>query len=115
MQTRKGQSIEDASMEMIEQEIGTHGYNEEEWPVVRRVIHSTADFDFARTNAIVFRNNAIKNGIDAIRKRCSIVVDVNGVIGLLNKQNPKEFGNELVCKISDPDVATIAKKENKTR
>lgn len=115
MQTKKGQSIEDASMEMIEQEIGTHGYNEEEWPVVRRVIHSTADFDFARTNAIVFRNNAIKNGIDAIRKRCSIVVDVNGVIGLLNKQNPKEFGNELVCKISDPDVATIAKKENKTR
>ena len=115
MQTRKGQSIEDASMEMIEQEIGSHNYSEKEWPIVRRVIHSTADFDFARKNALVFGNDAINSGINAIKKGCGIVVDVNGVIGLLNKQNPKEFGNELICKISDPGVMSIAKKENKTR
>ncbi len=115
MQTRKGQSIEDASMEMIEQEIGSHDYTEKEWPIVRRVIHSTADFDFAKKNALVFKNDAITHGINAIKKGCNIVVDVNGVIGLLNKQNPKEFGNELICKISDPDVISIAKKENKTR
>ena len=47
MQTEKGQSIEDASMKMIEDEIGSHNYNKKEWPIVRRVIHSTADFDFA--------------------------------------------------------------------
>ena len=46
MQTRKGQSIEDESMQIIENEIGNHPYNEQEWPIVRRVIHSTADFDF---------------------------------------------------------------------
>ncbi len=115
MQTKKGQSIEDASMEMIEQEIGSHNYNEMEWPIVRRVIHSTADFDFAGKNEIIFLNNAIENGMAAIKNGCSIVVDVNGVIGLLNKQNPNDFGNKLVCKISDPNVANTAKKENKTR
>jgi len=115
MQTRKGQSIEDASMEIIEQEVGHHNYNKMEWPIVRRVIHSTADFDFAGKNEIIFKNNAIENGMLAIKSGCSIVVDVNGVIGLLNKQNPKDFENKLVCKISDPNIANIAKKENKTR
>lgn len=115
MQTRKGQSIEDASMQMIENEIGSHNYDEKEWPIVRRVIHSTADFDFARVNAIIFRNNAIQSGVKALRDGCSIVVDVNGVSGLLNKQNLKRYGNQLVCKISDPKVAEIAKKEGKTR
>ena len=47
MQTEKGQSIEDASMAVIEKEIGKHPYDKMQWPIVRRVIHSTADFDFA--------------------------------------------------------------------
>ncbi|KAG2474266.1 MAG: hypothetical protein NPMRth3_4820001, partial [Nitrosopumilales archaeon] len=58
MLTEKGQSIEDASMQVIENEIGSHNYNEKEWPIVRRVIHSTADFDFARNNSIIFHNDA---------------------------------------------------------
>ena len=55
MQTKKGQSIEDASMKMIEDEIGAHNYNEKEWPIVRRIIHSTADFDFADKNRLIFK------------------------------------------------------------
>ena len=47
LQTRKGQSIEDESMEIIEREIGSHPYTDMEWPIVRRIIHATADFDFA--------------------------------------------------------------------
>jgi precorrin-8X/cobalt-precorrin-8 methylmutase len=115
MQTKKGQSIEDASMQMIEDEIGTHQYNEREWPIVRRIIHSTADFDFADKNKIIFQENAIQSAMDALKKGCSIVVDVNGVIGLLNKQNPKDFGNKIICKISDPEIMKIAKLEGKTR
>ena len=53
MQTRKGQSIEDESMEIIEREVGSHPYNKMEWPIVRRIIHATADFDFAGENKIV--------------------------------------------------------------
>ena len=115
MQTEKGQSIEDASMQMIEDEIGVHQYNEKEWPIVRRIIHSTADFDFASDNKIIFHKDAIESGMNALRNGCSIVVDVNGVIGGLNKQNPKDFGNNIVCNISDPKIMELAKKEGKTR
>ena len=115
MQTRKGQTIEDESMQIIENEIGSHSYNEQEWPIVRRVIHSTADFDFARDNKIIFHNDAIKNGLEALKNGSSIVVDVNGIIGLLNKQNPKDFGNNVICNISEPSVMEAAKEAGKTR
>ena len=115
MQTRKGQSIEDESMKIIENEIGPHSYNEQEWPIVRRVIHSTADFDFARDNKIIFHKDAIKNGLKALKNGSSIVVDVNGIIGLLNKQNPKDFGNNVICNISEPSIMEAAKEAGKTR
>ena len=115
LQTRKGQSIEDESMEIIEREVGSHPYNDVEWPIVRRIIHATADFDFAGENKIVFHKDAITSGINALKNGCSIIADVNGVIGGLNKQNPKDFGNNLICNISDPDLAERAKQENKTR
>ena len=115
MQTKKGQSIEDASMQMIEDEIGSHPYNEKEWPIVRRIIHSTADFDFADKNKIIFHKDAIESGMTALKNGCSIVVDVNGVIGGLNKQNPKDFGNDIVCNISKPEIMELAKKDGKTR
>ena len=115
MQTRKGQEIEDESMQIIESEIGSHSYNEMEWPIVRRIIHSTADFDFAGENKLLFHKDAISNGINALKNGCSIVADVNGVIGLMNKQNPRDFGNDLICNISDPVLMESAKKAGKTR
>ncbi len=115
MLTEKGQSIEDASMQVIENEIGSHNYNEKEWPIVRRVIHSTADFDFARNNSIIFHNDAIENGLNALKTGRSIIVDVNGVVGLINKQRVKEFGNNIICKISDSEIVLQAQKENKTK
>ena len=115
MQTRKGQGIEDESMQIIDDEVGPHQYDKFQWPIVRRVIHATADFDFAEKNKIIFHKDAVMNGINALKEGCSIVVDVNGVIGGMNKQNPKDFGNKVICNISDPDIAERAKKENKTR
>jgi len=102
-------------MQIIESEIGSHSYNKMEWPIVRRIIHSTADFDFAGENKLLFHKDAISNGINALKNGCSIVADVNGVIGLMNKQNPKDFGNDLICNISDPVLMESAKKAGKTR
>jgi precorrin-8X/cobalt-precorrin-8 methylmutase len=102
-------------MEIIEREVGSHPYNDMEWPMVRRVIHATADFDFAGKNKIVFHKDAITSGISALKNGCSIITDVNGVIGGLNKQNPKDFGNNIICSISDSSLAERAKQENKTR
>jgi precorrin-8X/cobalt-precorrin-8 methylmutase len=115
MITQKGQSIEDKSMEIIENEIGSHPYSKDEWPIVRRVIHSTADFDFARQNMIVFHKNAISSGINALKNGCNIIVDVNGVIGGLNKENLREYGNKAICNISEQKIVEEAKKLNKTR
>lgn len=102
-------------MEIIENEIGSHPYSKDEWPVVRRVIHSTADFDFARQNMIVFHKNAISSGINALKNGCNIIVDVNGVVGGLNKENLKEYGNRTICNISESKIVEEAKKLNKTR
>ena len=115
MITQKGQSIEDKSMEIIENEIGPHPYAKDEWPIVRRVIHATADFDFAGQNMIIFHKNAISSGINALENGCNIIVDVNGVIGGLNKENLREFENKTICNISDPNIVEQAKKLNKTR
>jgi len=115
MITQKGQSIEDKSMEIIDSEIGTHPYSPDEWMIVKRIIHSTADFDFARQNKVVFHKDAIQSATDALKKGCNITVDVNGVIGGFNKDNMKKFGNQVICSISDPQVIEEAKKLNKTR
>ena len=115
MQTEKGQSIEDESMQIIESEIGTHNYNESEWPIVRRVIHATADFDFAKNSKLIFSDNAIASGISALKNGCNIIVDVNGVLGGMNKQNLKDFGCNAICNISNPQIVEEAKKFNKTR
>ena len=115
-QVRAGQSIEDASMRIIDEEIsGEHPYDDTEWPVVRRVIHATADFDFAGANRMLFHEDAIESGINALRNGRAIITDVNGVIGGLNKQNPRDFGNEIICRISDPSVAAAAKEKALTR
>jgi len=115
MITQKGQSIEDKSMEIIDKEIGSHPYSPDEWIIVKRIIHSTADFDFARENRVVFHKDAIDSGIEALQRGCSIVTDVNAVIGGLNKDNMKKFGNKVICNISDPLVVDEAKRLNKTR
>ena len=115
MQTRKGQSIEDESMEIIEREIGQHPYKGHEWKIVRRVIHSTADFDFAGKNGLVFHKDAVNAGIEALKSSKNIIVDVNGIIGLLNKQNLVDFKTNVICDISNPDVVKEATKLNKTR
>lgn len=115
MQTEKGQSIEDASMQMIEDEIGVHSYAGGQWQIVRRIIHSTADFDFAAGNRVVFGGNAVDAGIAALKSGCDIVVDVSAVLGGLNKQNPRDFGNRVICNIAEPRIAETAKSNGWTR
>ena len=83
MQTRKGQEIEDESMQIIESEIGSHSYNEMEWPIVRRIIHSTADFDFAGENKLLFHKDAISNGINALRVASSHFVTLDNLQQIL--------------------------------
>lgn len=107
--------IEKLSFEIIDAEIGSHGYNELEWPIVRRVIHATADFDFARKGKIIFHNNPIDSAFDAIKNKCHIVTDVDMVLSALNKKSIADLGLKSACYISDKTLSDKARLYNKTR
>ena len=109
--------IEENSMKIIESEIGIHGYTKAQWNIVRRVIHATADFDFAKPdkNGIIFSTSAIENAFGAFKQRHHIVVDVDMVLSGINKKSVAKIGTNLICNISNKDVFEISKNQNKTR
>jgi precorrin-8X/cobalt-precorrin-8 methylmutase len=109
--------IEENSMKIIESEIGIHGYTKAQWNIVRRVIHATADFDFAKPdkNGIIFSTNAIENAFSAFKQRRHIVVDVDMVLSGINKKSVAKIGTNLICNISNKEVVEISKNQNKTR
>jgi precorrin-8X/cobalt-precorrin-8 methylmutase len=107
--------IEKLSFEIIDAEIGSHGYNELEWPIVRRVIHATADFDFAIKGKIIFHNNPIDSAFNAIKNKCNIVTDVDMVLSALNKKSISDLGLKSACYISDKTLSDKARLYNKTR
>jgi len=107
--------IEKRSFDIIESEIGGHSYNEYEWVIVRRVIHATADFDFAKSGKILFHEKAIDSCFNALERKCTIVTDVDMVVAALNKKSIADLGLSAVCYISDPLVAEQARKLGKTR
>ena len=107
--------IEKKSLKIIDTEIGQHDYNELEWAIVRRVIHATAEFDFARRERIIFHRNAIESASKAIRNKCNIVTDVDMVHSARNKKLVTVLGLKAVCYISDNSLANESRKLNRTR
>jgi len=107
--------IEKKSFEIIDSEIGNHDYNEPHWAIVRRVIHATADFDFAGSGKILFHKKTIESAFDAIKNKCAIVTDVDMVLAAINKKSLADLGLRALCYISDVRVAEEARKAGKTR
>jgi precorrin-8X/cobalt-precorrin-8 methylmutase len=107
------EAIEAESFRIIADELGEHSFSPDEFAVVQRAIHSTADFDFART--LRFAPGAIRSGIEAIRGGRSIVADVQMIQAGINKPGLKKFGGEVHCFISDDDVVAAAKEAGLTR
>jgi precorrin-8X/cobalt-precorrin-8 methylmutase len=113
--TERAFDIEKRSFEIIDSEAGPHGYDAMQWPLVRRVIHATADFDFAGKGRILFHKRAIESAFSAIRNKCAIVTDVDMVLAAINKKSLADLGLRTACYISDAGVAEEAKKLGKTR
>ncbi len=105
--------IEARSMELISAELGERSFPAEVLPVVKRVIHTTADFDYA--DNLVFSPGAVERGVAAIRAGCVVVTDTQMARSGVNKQVLEGFGGECVCFMSDPDVAAEAKARGVTR
>lgn len=113
--SEKAFDIEKRSFEIIESEVRNHHYNENEWVIVRRVIHATADFDFACKGKILFHRKAIESAFNALRQRCTIVTDVDMVLAAISKKSITDLGLKTVCYISDTMVAEEARRLSKTR
>ncbi|SFS53351.1 precorrin-8X methylmutase [Marininema halotolerans] len=111
--TTRPQEIEDLSFRMITEELGAHSYSPEEFRVVQRVIHASADFDLGRS--FVFHPKAVKAGVEAIRKGCAVIADVQMVQVGISKPRLSQFGGDVRVYISDKDVMQEAKKLETTR
>ncbi|KPC68226.1 precorrin-8X methylmutase [Laceyella sacchari] len=111
--TTKPQEIEDLSFQMIADELGAHDFTPEQFPVVQRVIHATADFELGRS--VVFHPDAVRAGIQAIQAGKPIVADVQMVQVGINKMRLGKFGGDVRVYISDSDVMAEAKRLGTTR
>ena len=104
--------IEKRSMEIIESGLSA-GIPEENRAVVKRVIHCTADFDYAEN--LIFSENAVQKAVAALRGGCDIVTDTQMALAGINKTAAAKLGCEVHCFMSDPDVAEDAKERGCTR
>lgn len=111
--TVQPQEIEELSFQIITDELGEHSFTEEQFPVVQRVIHASADFDLGRS--LVFHPDAVKSGIEAIRSGKIVVADVQMVQVGISKNRIEKFGGQVKVYISDRDVMEEAKRLNTTR
>lgn len=105
-------AIEARSMEIIESELKTE-IPPENKAVVKRVIHATADFDYAEN--LAFSPHAVEKALDALRRGCRIVTDTQMAKSGINKAAAGKLGCEIDCFMSDPDVAEEAKARGCTR
>lgn len=105
--------IERRSMEMITEELGGRVLDPLQAPVIKRVIHTTADFDFA--DNLFFSPDAVERGMEALRQGARIVTDTNMAWTGINKKVLGRFGGEALCFMADEDVAEAAQKNGTTR
>lgn len=111
--TMRPEEIEAASFRIIDAEAGAHGWPEPGWQVVRRAIHTSADFEYART--MVFSEGAVERALAAIRGGAPIVTDTTMALAGISRPRLAPFGSTLACHVADPDVAGQAAQAGITR
>ena len=105
--------IEKRSMEIIAEELGEVKLDEEKLSIIKRVIHTSADFDYVRT--LHFSEDAVQKALEALKNGATIVTDTNMAKAGINKAGMDKLGCKAVCYMADPDVAAQAKIEGSTR
>ena len=111
----KPQEIETKSFEIIGEELSRRGIviPKEQEPVTKRVIHTTADFDY--TDTLVYSENAVQIAKQLILDGADIVTDTNMALSGINKKILAGYGGQAHCFMADEEVARIAKERQVTR
>ncbi len=109
----KPMDIERRSFEIITQILGDRKLDPENELVIKRAIHTTADFDYA--DNLVFSPHAVLKGMEALRSGCDIVTDTQMARAGINKTILGKLGGEVHCFMSDPGVAEEARERGITR
>ena len=105
--------IEKRSMEIIGEELGQIHIDEEKLDIVKRVIHTSADFDYTRT--MMFSEGVVEKALAALKNGATIVTDTNMACTGINKMGLHKLGAKAVCYMADAAVAARAKEAGSTR
>ena len=105
--------IEKRSMEIIGEELGELKIDPEKISIVKRVIHTSADFDYARN--MRFSEGVVEKALEALKNGATIITDTNMACTGINKAGLAKLGAKAVCFMADADVAARAKEAGSTR
>ncbi|MBP3312323.1 MAG: precorrin-8X methylmutase [Butyricicoccus sp.] len=109
----KPADIEKRSFEIITEELGGRTFPEGQAEVVKRVIHTSADFDYA--DNLIFSPGVIEQAKEALRQGATIVTDTNMALAGVSKTTLAKFGGKAICFMADEQVAKEAKERGVTR
>lgn len=107
------QNIEKRSFEIIQNELGDLKLESENEPIIKRVIHTTADFDYV--DNLIFSDNVVKNAKAALKSGATIITDTNMAYSGINKKAAAKYGVDIKCFMADEDVAKEASERGETR
>ncbi len=93
--------------------MGPHDFDEKTAPIVKRVIHTTADFEYA--DLLDFHPDAVEAGMQALKEGSDIYADTNMVMAGINKRKLSEYGGKVYHRVHDEDVVVEAKERSITR
>ncbi len=105
--------IEKRSFEIISEELGDVELNPLEEPIIKRAIHTSADFDYLEN--LVFSPGAVEKAMEAVKKGATIVTDTKMAWSGINKKAAERFGSKVLCFMADEDVRKAAKANGTTR
>lgn len=107
------EEIEAESFRIIESEAGPHDWPAEQWPIVRRVIHTSADFEYLQS--LVITPDAVPSALAALTSGQAIITDTTMALSGIRKDLAAALGCSLSCHVADPQVIETARAEAITR
>lgn len=111
---KKPMMIEKKSFEIIGEELGPNNFTEKELLIVKRVIHTTADFEYK--DLLYFSEGAIDTALDILKKgKVTIYTDTNMILAGINKKALKALNCDVVCYVGNEEIAAVAKEKGITR